>query len=48
MVDINKLKSEVPTPEARTAEHYKKRPCRELVGFAAELLGTAINENYEL
>ena len=27
-----------PTPEARTAEYYKKRPCAELVGDAAEIL----------
>ncbi len=27
-----------PVPEARTAEYYKKRPCVELVGDAAEML----------
>ena len=27
-----------PTPEARTAEYYKKRPCVDLVGDAAEIL----------
>lgn len=27
-----------PTPEARTAEYYKKRPCKELVACAARLL----------
>lgn len=26
-----------PTPEARTAEYYKKRPCGELVACAAEI-----------
>ena len=26
------------TPELRTAEYYKKRPCKELVGMAAEIL----------
>lgn len=25
-------------PDARTAEYYRKRPCAELVGFAAKLL----------
>ena len=25
-------------PEPRTAEYYKKRPCAELVGFAADIL----------
>lgn len=29
-------------PEARTAEYYKKRPCAELVGSAAEILDRAI------
>lgn len=27
-----------PVPEARTAQYYKKRPCKELVGDAAEIL----------
>ena len=27
-----------PAPEARTAEYYKKRPCVDLVGDAAEIL----------
>lgn len=27
-----------PTPEPRTAEYYKKRPCVDLVGDAAEIL----------
>lgn len=31
-------KTDTPEPEARTAEYYKKRPCRELVGDAAEIL----------
>lgn len=26
-----------PVPEVRTAEYYKKRPCVELVGMAAEI-----------
>jgi len=29
-------------PEARTAEYYKKRPCAEIVRFAAEALGKMI------
>lgn len=32
------VKRETPVPEARTAEYYKKRPCKELVGDAAEIL----------
>lgn len=31
-------KKDSPTPEKRTAEYYKKRPCRELVGLSAEIL----------
>jgi C_GCAxxG_C_C family probable redox protein len=31
-------------PELRTAEYYKKRPCAELVGMAAEILGRYIEE----
>lgn len=32
-------------PEKRTAEYYKKRPCAELVGCAAEILQKMIKEN---
>ncbi|WP_170138003.1 C-GCAxxG-C-C family protein [Anaerobacterium chartisolvens] len=28
-----------PVPEERTKEYYKKRPCAELVGFAAQITG---------
>lgn len=31
-------KEESPVPEDRTKEYYKKRPCKELVGCAAEIL----------
>ena len=31
-------------PDSRTAEYYKKRPCVELVGDAAEILAEIINE----
>ena len=31
-------KHDAPTPEARTTEYYKKRPCVELVGDSAEIL----------
>ena len=34
-----------PVPEARTEEYYKKRPCAELVGDAAEILEQYINDN---
>ena len=39
------VKREAPTPEARTAEYYQKRPCKELVGDAAELLEKYIAEH---
>ncbi len=32
---------DAPVPEARTSAYYQKRPCKELVGMAAEIL-----ENY--
>ena len=31
-----------PTPEDRTAEYYKKRPCEELVGISARIIGEKI------
>lgn len=33
------------TPEKRSAEYYKKRPCKELAGCAAELMEQFIQEN---
>ena len=36
---------EEPTPKERTAEYYKKRPCKELVGDAAEILEKYIAEH---
>lgn len=33
-----------PTPELRTSEYYKKRPCAELVGMAAEIMEKYIEE----
>lgn len=38
------VKREVPVPEARTAEYYKKRPCVRLVGMAAQILDEYIGE----
>lgn len=34
-----------PVPEKRTAEYYKKRPCKELVGEAADILEKFISEH---
>ncbi len=39
------VKREAPTPEARTQEYYKKRPCAEIIGDAAEILDQYIKEN---
>lgn len=39
------VKRESPVPEERTQEYYKKRPCRELVGCAAEILERYIAEH---
>ncbi len=38
------VKKEEPTPEARTDAYYKKRPCKELVGMAAEIMENYIAE----
>ncbi len=39
------VERQAPTPEARTAEYYRKRPCPEIIGDAAEILEQYINEN---
>jgi C_GCAxxG_C_C family probable redox protein len=39
------VKREAPTPEARTEAYYKKRPCAEIIGDAAEILDQYIKEN---
>ena len=36
--------AEPPTPSDRTPEYYKKRPCEELVGIAARIIGKRILE----
>lgn len=36
--------SESPEPSDRTPEYYKKRPCEELVGIAARIVGEKIND----
>ncbi len=38
-------KRDLPIPEARTAEYYKKRPCPELVKNAAQILDTYLSQN---
>ncbi len=44
MLGLN-VKHDVPIPEARTQEYYKKRPCVEIIGDAAEILDEYIKEN---
>lgn len=36
---------DVPTPEKRTEEYYKKRPCGELVGMAAAIMEQYLADN---
>lgn len=38
------VQRETPVPEARTEDYYKKRPCREIIGTAAELLEQYLKE----
>ena len=38
-------KADSPTPAARTADYYQKRPCQELVGCAARILDAYIREH---
>ena len=39
------VRHDTPTPEARTDGYYKKRPCPEIIGDAAEILEQYIKEN---
>lgn len=36
---------DLPVPEERTERYYQKRPCAELVRYAAEILDDCMNEN---
>ena len=38
------VRHDVPVPEARTSEYYKKRPCPEMIGDAAEILEQFLDE----
>ena len=40
----NVCSKESPEPSDRTAEYYKKRPCEELVGISARIVGEKIAE----
>ncbi|MBR3537945.1 MAG: C_GCAxxG_C_C family protein [Eubacterium sp.] len=41
------IRHDTPNPEARTNEYYKKRPCAEIIGDAAEILEQYIKEQDE-
>ena len=43
LLGLNKGK-DIPIPEKRTEEYYKKRPCVELVGMAASIMEDYIKE----
>ncbi len=40
-------KTESPEPSDRTAEYYRKRPCAELVGISARIIGKKILEKWQ-
>lgn len=42
-----KTRKDCPTPDARTAEYYKKRPCVKLVSYAVALLEDILAKNGE-
>lgn len=39
------VRHDVPVPEARTEEYYKKRPCPEIIGDVAEMLEQYIHDH---
>ena len=41
------VRRDTPVPEKRTTEYYKKRPCPEIIGDAAEILEQYLKENPE-
>ena len=41
------VKHDLPTPEPRTAEFYKKRPCKEIIEDAAAILDGFIKDENE-
>lgn len=42
------VQPESPAPSVRTAEYYKKRPCEELVGISARIIGEKIMKSGNL
>lgn len=44
LLGLNQKGKSDPTPELRTATYYKKRPCKDLVKFAADLVEDYIKQ----
>jgi hypothetical protein len=44
LTPISSTPQESPEPSDRTPEYYKKRPCEELVGISARIIGEKILE----
>lgn len=45
LLNLSENDKKSPVPEKRTAEYYKKRPCKEIVGEAADILEKFIAEH---
>lgn len=45
LLGLNQKGKSDPTPEVRTENYYKKRPCKELVKFAADLVDEYIKNH---
>lgn len=45
LLGLNIKGADNPTPEARTTEYYKKRPCSQLVAMCADTLDNYIKSN---
>lgn len=45
LLGLNRPGADSPTPELRSAEYYKKRPCGQLVALAATILEDYIERN---
>ena len=45
LLDLPENSEKSPVPEKRTAEYYRKRPCKEIVGEAADILEKFIAEH---
>lgn len=46
LAPISTTAQDSPEPSDRTPEYYKKRPCEELVGISARIIGEKMLQNY--